>query len=469
MPGHKKIPEWDVPIPPGCNDKPSTPFSKPRDPKLTNKTMIDALALAAGLSDSQVSAITADITYSDGCDDGKGNCSMSVCGGVWKVHGGRLGRDHTLEDVPIHFCRDKLMDYIWESVKSKEERQASRRAICSDLTEGEISEYIALIVEDRQKKEEERNPLPTLPTREEKARAILRHNSHGDIRTYDQAMKVVLMYEAASEIDETVDWKTPKSMGIRRNLASGPGRFDRSVITPHWAPPVYEEDSSGFVEVDRDCDQVRAMISIFCGGCSSWSLDVFRDHLGSSMTRDKFTTFLNKRGTDSAQLKSGAYLLSWEFLKRREHLGFGIENVDFRDDLDTMRKRDRPEGPEDEEEEVMEPEEQLVAEARRRQHKDEEGARVTEKKVIAQLQDKELAALKNPQPVVMDLAPSKARTATQKKRGASATAKPPASKATPLGEVSSKRLNKRLSDGGDRVFTKRVTRSAARAQAITVG
>lgn len=71
-----------------------------------------------------------------------------------------------------------------------------------------------------------------------------------------------------------------------------------------------------------------------------WSADAFRMALAASLTqftRPQFTAFLKKRGTDPAQLKSAAYLLSWQFFNRRQNLGLSIMGVYFRDNYETLR------------------------------------------------------------------------------------------------------------------------------------
>ncbi|KAK0624145.1 hypothetical protein B0T14DRAFT_565442 [Immersiella caudata] len=184
------------------------------------------------------------------------------------------------------------------------------------------------------------------------------------------------------------------------------------------------------------------------------------------MTSDKFTAFLNKRGTDSAQIKSAAYLLSWEFFKRREQLGLSVESVDFRDDLVMLKKRDRSETPKEE----VDPAVQEEEEAESRKFRESMEDYVKERKLIQQLQEEELAALKESQAGAARAPRArKVQTAKSKKKGTSADAEGLAPEVTPLGEASSTRINKRPSDDGDRGQTKRVTCSSARAEANRLG
>ena len=335
MPGHQEIPEWDTKSRASIYAEPMTPFSKPRDgaAAITSQDLLDALAPAAEITLEHARRIGIQITWWDAMSDGAFSCFMSFDSGV---SGGRLGRDHTLEDVPVCYVRDKLMDWIAENLEGPEERkQAAREAICPDLTDAEIEEYTRLIAEDRKKLNEEAERPPTLLTREERARRILDRGRV--VNTIGQAMKIVLMNEAVAEIDETIDWETPKPMtGIPRSWKEVEG----SVITPHWAPLACEYDVIPDTDVDRDCDQVRAMIKTFLSSWD-WSAEAFRLALGANLSRDKFIAFLKKRGTDTAQLRSAVFLRSWEFFNRRQKLALPIVDVDFRDDLKTLEKRRR--------------------------------------------------------------------------------------------------------------------------------
>ncbi|KAK3360554.1 hypothetical protein B0T25DRAFT_535891 [Lasiosphaeria hispida] len=331
MPGHRQIPEWDTKRTASIYATPLTPFSQPRDAAATNQDLLDALAPAAAITLAHAKSIGIQITWWDAMSDGAFSSSMSFGGGV---SDGRLGRPHTLDDVPVNYVRDMLMDWIAENLAgSKERTQATRRAICRDLTDAEIEDYARLIAEDGRKRREEAERPSTPLTREELARRIL--ESGQVVKTIGQAMKIVLMNEAVEEIDVTVDWEMQKPMGIRRRPQ---GFVEGSVITPHWAPLVCEGGLVPDVDVDRDCDQVRAMIKTFLASWD-WSAETFRVALGASVTRDRFIAFLKKRGTDAAQLRSAPYLLSWEFFNRRQKLGLAIVDVDFRDDLETLEKK----------------------------------------------------------------------------------------------------------------------------------
>ncbi|KAM7202611.1 hypothetical protein V8F20_004400 [Naviculisporaceae sp. PSN 640] len=340
MPGHKSVPDWDHPD----NNResiyaePLTPFSMPRDEAISNQDLLDALAPAIGITLSSAAGVGTTIAWWDAMSGGKLCASMSFSGGV---SGGRLGRDHqhTISDVPRNYFRDRLMDYILQHEVDEEVKEAARKAICPDLTDAEIEKYAVLISQDRKRKDEEneaeRQAPQTQATREEVAREYV---AAGEVSTMAQAMKVISMDEALGEIDSDIDWQTPKPMGIRRRAGV---EVEGSVTTPHWAPLGIERVEPD-MEVDRDCDQVRAMIKIFImSPWSSWSAEEFRIALADNITRDKFTAFLKRRGTDATQKRSAAYLLSWEFFNRRQKLGLPLEGADPRDDLDILvEKRD---------------------------------------------------------------------------------------------------------------------------------
>ncbi|KAK4446712.1 hypothetical protein QBC34DRAFT_496748 [Podospora aff. communis PSN243] len=359
MPGHQAVPEWDTKSTASIYAKPRTPFSKPRDEAVTNQDLLDALAPAAEITLSHARSIGVQIAWWDAMSDGAFSCSMSLAGGVGS--GGRLGRPHTIQDVPVNYFRDKLMDWIAVSFDGPEDRKhAARKAICADLTDAEMDEYVLLA---------ERPGTP--PTREEMARYILLHG--GVVTTMGQAMKVVLMNEAVEDIDATgVDWETPKPMGITRRLNAK--EVEGSVITPHWAPLRLEDGIVPDANVDRDCDQVRAMIKTFVSS-GDWSAEAFRHALGDNVTRDKFIAFLKKRGTDAAQLRCAPYLLSWEFFNRRQILGLSVADVDFRDDLEALEKRRRDESLSEEQRALVKAHEQEVAGLDEKHRKDVDAMR----------------------------------------------------------------------------------------------
>lgn len=250
------------------------------------------------------------------------------------ITGAHLGRDHSIDEVLAYFVRDRLMAFILNDDELDMPRADQINILCSDLTEGQRLQYRSLVEED-----EERTRRPNYtPERHEKAKRILAMSkAQGDksIRGYDQAMQVVLMNEAFNSIDGSIDYKTPNIAvpPILRTFPGVPKPIARSVVTPHsMATSMETEFDSRLNTVDRNCDQVRAMIKTFCT-TGEWSLEEFREALGTTMTRDKLTTFLRKRGDDLHQQKSAACLMSWEFFNRRQKMGLEVADVMVRQDI----------------------------------------------------------------------------------------------------------------------------------------
>ena len=323
MPGHQETPEWDVPPahPNGPNGEPKTPYSVPRDGR-SNQELLDALSSAAKLSADTKQVVAIQIIWWDALVGG-GDASCTNHGFRY-ITGGRLGRDHTIDDVPVNYFRDRLMDYISDQLP-KSKQKAARKALCPDLTDDEIDEYSRLVAEERA--ELERSPSPTT-RRDKAAKRLMAANTK--FRTYEQAMEDVMMHEALDSIDGAVDLKKPNPetahllKTIRRKYVE---TIKSSVVVPESPVTRYEAAIVPQAEIDRDCDQVRAMIKAFIWPRGSWHLSDFRTALGvTSVTRVKLTDFLMAKGTDTAQLRSAAFQRSWEFFNRREQLGLSVED-----------------------------------------------------------------------------------------------------------------------------------------------
>jgi hypothetical protein len=214
-------------------------------------------------------------------------------GDMCTISGGRLGRDHTLEDVPTCYVRDRVMDYINDQLP-EEKRADVRRAVFSDLTEAEINQYSALIAEERIEAEA---PSPRRP---------------GASRQLDRQQEVLCT------IDDTIDLEPGLSRVRRRNMSS----IISSVVKARGVGPLPAER---LVQVDddifHDCDQVRAMVRRFIT-TGEWTMDDFRLTLGG-VTRAQLNTFLEHRGPRNG-LRCKAFQLCWEFFHRREKLSLPL-------------------------------------------------------------------------------------------------------------------------------------------------
>ncbi|KAK3387767.1 hypothetical protein B0H63DRAFT_559224 [Podospora didyma] len=216
----------DEPPPPGPtrNRRLHSQFQEQK----SNSQLIEKLVLAAGLSPRKGLAIGGCITWWDG-QGGVESCSLT--GGTWKVSGGRLGRDHTLSDVPNCYVRDCLMDCINRKIEAMERKKKSiRKAAFSDLTEVEIETYCGLVAK-----------------RMEELLAA--------------ELDLVRMELSNSTSREDAAEKNPEHAAIKEQ----PG-----VKTPL---PAEEHVKVGSV-IYHNCDQVRAMVKRFVNE-GSWKLDQF--------------------------------------------------------------------------------------------------------------------------------------------------------------------------------------------------
>lgn len=254
------------------------------------------------------------------------------------VSGGRLGRDHTLSDVPNHFIRDFLLEQIDEGVNEAEEldedqRQSARRALFPDLTAGQLSEYSEALAkkrEDDARAYRAENGIPEKDATPEQIhkcalkRIMLRHG----FKHEKQAETVLQLHEAAEAVDTTVDLTPSVRPGAVRDYEKyGPLR--RSVLWPgpERGPCRLENMISPPVQMDRDCDQIRLIIRRFCSGDRApayprdWEFNIDNFHSALGITRQTLTSFLKKKGPENG-VKSQAYELAWEFFKRRELIGY---------------------------------------------------------------------------------------------------------------------------------------------------
>ena len=257
-------------------------------------------------------------------------------GEVCQVFGGRLGRAHTIADVPRHYYRDRLMDYIQRRVKEQDKQQAARIAICPDLTEGQLDEYDLLIAQNRQAKEDKaRQEEEEERTMANQASYLMKVNK--SIRTYTDAMKFVLQSAVMRNIPDMSDGELDqdKDTGITRN-PSRPRLIDGSVIMPHWErlPSHVEPDHPLPSSLDKDCDQVRALIKRFIT-TTDWSLEGFRKALGN-ISRAQLVSFMEMRGTTKEQNRLAVYILSWEFFQRRRALDLPLSDTDSHLDYQVM-------------------------------------------------------------------------------------------------------------------------------------
>ncbi|KAI0836933.1 hypothetical protein F5Y06DRAFT_272613 [Hypoxylon sp. FL0890] len=310
---------------PNPRENPETPFSAsraaPRSIK-SNAQLIDSLASAADLEPSTAMMIRGQIVWCDSTPGGKGTSGMFNMR-TKLVSDGRLGRDHMLSDVPNHYVRDRLMDYINTQLE-EDQRENARKAVFSDLTPAEIEQYSALIMK---KAEEDR------PKTHEEMIALIAGNRR--IATARERMYVLQQAMALEEVDTYVDLTPKPGFAIRDYRRPGP--ICRSVVEPgrHQLTPAEQSINPG-TDIDRDCDQIRAMIAIFITK-TEWTADQFRLTL-QDVERKELTSFLEKDGPKKGN--KNVFELAWEFFKRREMLGLPLTGASTQQDSGVLQERD---------------------------------------------------------------------------------------------------------------------------------
>lgn len=255
----------------------------------------------------------------------------------WEVHGGRLGRDHTLEDVPNHYLRDRLMSFT-NKCMPKDKAPEARRRVFSDLNEGEIAAYSKIIRKDEATLGEGYQMGSGRGWRERCARhegqqkklqkmdniTKIAHETRF-IRDMGQAAGLEEQHRLMDHIDPDIDM-TPHPIGQHRNYDDHPP-IRHSVF--HCGLKGPEEPSARQrkamsvpfdTEINYDCDQIRALLKRFIPASLPRLWDLEKLCLVCGLERPQLHEFLEKSGPE-AGAQSPAYGLCWEFLRRRQTLG----------------------------------------------------------------------------------------------------------------------------------------------------
>ncbi|KAI1379244.1 hypothetical protein F4677DRAFT_362519 [Hypoxylon crocopeplum] len=304
IPGAKQTPHWEE-FPVNPHEKPETPFSVSRAlPGVikSNAELVDIMASAAGLNSRQATSVRVQITWWDAMGDEQNRPVLNGCTGT--VTGGRLGRDHTLEDVPNHYVRDRVMDYI-NTQLDEEKRESTRKAVFSDLSAAEILEYASLIEKQREECEEEKK---------KKQQIVGNILGCRHVRSEEEAAHVWDQADVMDDIDVNIDlMPQPDFTSLTCDQ-----KMSGSVMKPGFEPSPSETNVDVGTEIDRNCDQIRAMIKLLTLH-GSWTVDQFRLALGH-ISRSQLTNFLRKRGPMEG-IHTLSFQLGWEFFKKREVLG----------------------------------------------------------------------------------------------------------------------------------------------------
>ncbi|KAK3641195.1 hypothetical protein LTR56_011435 [Elasticomyces elasticus] len=284
------------PLPP--HEHPSTPYSMSRAPEpQTNKQLVDDLCKAVEKDERFAKILGTTIAANDSSPKGSFNAIIRAGGEDGPtVVGGRLGRDHTLEDVPHHFVRDQCMNYILEELPVELQERVAR-IVFTDLNDADLQSYKEALHVARHAEEvadELKAKLPSLKNRGE-AKNLLKLEAAIDAIDYDIDLTPNLNGFRAYrdyEVNEYISW---------------------SCIHPNQKP-AEQEDNTG---------AVRAMIArLVKYSDGEWTTDSFRKAIGP-LERPKLIDFLQRRGP-AAGSKLGLFGLAWEFFRKRELLGVAL-------------------------------------------------------------------------------------------------------------------------------------------------
>lgn len=256
----------------------------------------------------------------------------------WEVHGGRLGRDHTLEDVPNHYLRDRLMSFTNDCMP-KDQAPEARRRVFSDLNEGEIAAYAKVIRKEearladgwqmgsgRERRERCRGHAEQQKRLQKMDNVTKIVNEKFNVNDLEFAAKLEEQNSIMAHIDPDIDM-TPHPSGHRNYDDLQPIRdsvfhFGLRNDEPNKPSPQERKalPAPFYTEINYDCDQVRALVKRFVtsGLIRMWTFDNFCRVCG--LERPQLVEFLENSGPQAGK-QSPAYAMCWEFIRRRQELG----------------------------------------------------------------------------------------------------------------------------------------------------
>ncbi|KAK7977030.1 hypothetical protein PG988_004520 [Apiospora saccharicola] len=283
----------------------------------TNTQLVEDLRSAPGVDELKLKNRVAIAIHEDANDgDPKQGASLDPGKDDWEVHGGRLGRDHTLEDVPNHYLRDRLMTFTNEreiAAYSNVIRKDEAR-LADGYQTGDDSEW----QERCARHEEQKKSLQKMDSIAKIAKETFYVRGMGDAVQFEEQNAIL------AHIDPDIDM-TPHPSGQRNYDDHPPIRH--SVF--HFGPRDEPQDPTAaerkalrapFTNINYDCDQVRALVKRFIARSVGrmWTLDHFRQVC--ELEWPQLIGFLEKSGPQ-AGAESPAYGMCWEFIRRRQALG----------------------------------------------------------------------------------------------------------------------------------------------------
>ena len=325
---------WEKPVY-QPHEHPETPYSASRASRAkANVELIAALAIAVDMEPCDVRLLSAVITANDSWN---GKNSGALClGSDPPVTGGRLGRDHTLEDVPNHYVRDEVMKYILDTVPA-EAQDRVQKAVFDDLSEEDLHAYAKCIkAKSEDEVAEEEAESSSVREKEERVEKIYQKQG-GHLKNKGEAKKLLKLEQAIEAIDcDNIDLSPERRAYAIGTIHSEYG----SCLRPNQEPTEAEKLMKDEEGLTWDCDQIRAMIArLVKYSTEGWTVDSFRKALGH-WERGVLINFLQRRGPHAgAQLGLCGY--AQEFFVKRQILGVPLPQPPETGVAPELRKRKR--------------------------------------------------------------------------------------------------------------------------------
>lgn len=305
--------------------------TQPPESRQTNQLLFVTFETVSKLSHETLARIRGMIKWHD--SERSNGTWGAIDWDTFEVTGGRLGptEEHTLADVPNCYVRDRLMASTSIDI-TRERRDLVREVVFSDLTPSQVKEYASIIDEmEHQAEAQKHRPAKTKKPRRSREvfdRALLVREIQCKRKICPQEAECIMKQEELLDaIDDTIDLAPNLSFAARKMKCLKSDRFfGMSTIFSVLKPGVLvQKDDEISVPrdsvIDRDCDQVRAMIKIFVRE-GHWTMEHFTRAL-EGPRRPEISQFLEKRGPLQGK-QSSTFQRSWDFFKRRELLGLEL-------------------------------------------------------------------------------------------------------------------------------------------------
>lgn len=286
---------------------------------------IELIGLLSLATEQDVTYVAANITWHDAQSEDN-SAFLVKQDGQLVVVGGRLGRDHTLRDVPNHVVRDQIMRWITDHIPADQRHRVAGKVFW-DLDDLEIKAYFSALESLRKAREAlldrlmGRSEVPN-QLKDQLVRSKRSH-PHKDqaprSKISRQRKNLFELDTAIAKIDCDVPM-TPYSWSFGWRDYSRVRRITMSCIKPHCRPTADERYIALDGNIRHDCDQIRAKIARLVR-YSDWTVEHFRKTL--RVTRKELLAFVQKKGQwEGAKLK--VFHQAWEFFQIRKLAGASL-------------------------------------------------------------------------------------------------------------------------------------------------